>query len=106
MTRLSWHFREDEIEKDLQRLQQYKLMIVDNINIALSYEQSKQLRDLTVSVSEVEKWCDIMLADLHTMDASINRLQRTGDTVIALVESTKSEVIKSDARKNGKSTLM
>lgn len=98
LTRMTFYFSQAEIEKDLQRLQRYRAMIIDNFNNTLSTENSKHLQEITVTVSEVEQLSKTMLEEVHAIDVNLGRIERLGDRTLASIETTQ-------GRNNGASTF-
>lgn len=92
VTRMTFYFNESEIEKDLQRLERYRSMVMDNFNNALSIGHSQHLHDLVVTAAEVDRVSQTMLQDLHRFDKSVNRVQETSDQTHASVKFTQKDV--------------
>jgi hypothetical protein len=104
VTRLTWYFNEGEIEKDLQRLERYRSMVLDNFNSALSLGHSKHLRDLVVTTAEVDQLSQKILQDLHLLNTSVHRVQETSDRVLASAELTQKDVARLSHMEDGKTT--
>lgn len=96
---MTFNFGEAETEKNLQRLQRYRTIVMDNINNALSVETSKHLQEITVTVSEVEQLSKTVLEDVHTLDMNFGRIQR-----LASIETTQDSVAKLKRMNDGKRT--
>lgn len=92
VTRMTWYFNEGEIEKELQRLERYRSMVLDNFNSALSIGHSKHLHDLVITTAEVDQLSQTILQDLHVLDASVHRVQKTSDRTFASAELTQKDV--------------
>jgi hypothetical protein len=104
VTRMTWYFNEGEIEKELQRLERYRSMVLDNFNNALSIGHSKHLHDLVVTTAEVDQLSQTILQDLHALDAKVQRIQETSDRTFASAELTQKDVARLSHMEDGKIT--
>jgi len=105
ITRMTFYLNESEIEEDLQRLQRYRCMVMDNFNNALSVAHSQHLHRLVVTAAEVEQMSQMILQDLHLLEESFNRVEKTSNETLATAKLTQQDVARLSQMENGKARL-
>jgi hypothetical protein len=105
MDRMSWYFSEGDIENDLQRLQRYRSMILDDFNSNLAVQHSKNLQNLAISITEVEQLSNTAVQGLYDLNVNIGSLQDTSDKTLSVIESTRDDVERLNDVQDGKSIL-
>jgi hypothetical protein len=102
---MTFHSNESEIEKDLQRLQRYRSMLIDNFNHALSIAHSQHLHYLVVAAAEVDRLSQMILQDLHLLEESVNRVEETDNQIFASAKFTQQDMARLSQMENGKARL-
>jgi hypothetical protein len=105
VTRMTFHSNESEIEKDLQRLQRYRSMLIDNFNHALSIAHLQHLHHLVVTAAELDRPSQMILQDLHLLEESVNRVEETGNQIFASAKFTQQDMARLSQMENGKARL-
>jgi hypothetical protein len=105
ITRMTFYLDEGEIEKDLQRLQRYRSMVMDNFNHALSIAHSQHLHRLVVTAAEVDRLSQTILQDLHLLGESFNRVEEISNETLSTAKLNQQDVARLSQMEDGKGQI-